>query len=34
MVASDPQFKPFYVVGEKILSKDEKLPEDGLFSAP
>ena len=27
-VASDPQFKPFYVVGEKILSKDEKLPED------
>ncbi|MGZ3534553.1 MAG: malto-oligosyltrehalose synthase [Thermodesulfobacteriota bacterium] len=28
MVASDPQFKPFYVVGEKILSKDEKLPED------
>jgi (1->4)-alpha-D-glucan 1-alpha-D-glucosylmutase len=28
MVASDPQLKPFYVVGEKILSKDEKLPED------
>ena len=28
LVASDPQFKPFYVVGEKILSKDEKLPED------
>ena len=28
MVVSDPQFKPFYVVGEKILSKDEKLPED------
>jgi (1->4)-alpha-D-glucan 1-alpha-D-glucosylmutase len=28
MVASDPQFKPFYVVGEKILLKDEKLPED------
>ena len=27
-VASDPQFKPFYVVGEKILSKDEKLPGD------
>jgi len=27
-VASDPQFKPFYVVGEKILSKDEKLSED------
>ena len=28
MVASDPQLKPFYIVGEKILSKDEKLPED------
>ena len=28
MVASDPRFKPFYVVGEKILLKDEKLPED------
>ncbi|HME45667.1 MAG TPA: malto-oligosyltrehalose synthase [Syntrophorhabdales bacterium] len=28
MIASDPQLKPFYVVGEKILSKDEKLPED------
>ncbi len=27
-VASDPQFKPFYIVGEKILSKGEKLPED------
>ena len=24
----DPQFKPFYIVGEKILSKGEKLPED------
>ena len=28
MVASNPQFKPFYIVGEKILSKGEKLPED------
>jgi (1->4)-alpha-D-glucan 1-alpha-D-glucosylmutase len=28
MIASDPQFKPFYVVGEKILLKDEKLPKD------
>jgi (1->4)-alpha-D-glucan 1-alpha-D-glucosylmutase len=27
-IASDPQFKPFYVVGEKILSRDEKLPEN------
>lgn len=25
---SDPQFKPFYIVGEKILIKDEKMPED------
>ncbi len=28
MVASNPQFKPFYIVGEKILSKGERLPED------
>jgi len=28
MLASDPQFKPFYIVGEKIMSKGEKLPED------
>lgn len=28
MVASDPRFRPFYVVGEKILSKGEKLPGD------
>jgi len=28
IVASNPQFKPFYVVGEKILSRGEKLPED------
>ena len=27
-IAADPGFKPFYVVGEKILLKDEKLPED------
>jgi (1->4)-alpha-D-glucan 1-alpha-D-glucosylmutase len=27
-LASDPRFKPFYVVGEKILSQGEKLPED------
>jgi len=25
---SDPQMKPFYIVGEKILIKGEKLPED------
>lgn len=25
---SDPQFKPFYIVGEKILIKDERMPED------
>ena len=28
MLASNPQLKPFYVVGEKILSKGEKLPKD------
>ncbi len=26
--AADPSFKPFYVVGEKILVKGERLPED------
>jgi (1->4)-alpha-D-glucan 1-alpha-D-glucosylmutase len=25
---TDPQFKPFYIVGEKILVKDERMPED------
>jgi len=28
MVSSDPQFKPFYIIGEKILLKGERLPED------
>ncbi|MGD0885015.1 MAG: malto-oligosyltrehalose synthase [Thermodesulfovibrionales bacterium] len=28
IVASEPQFKPFYVIGEKILTKGEKLPDD------
>ena len=28
VLAMDPQFKPFYIVGEKILNKGEKLPED------
>lgn len=27
-VSSDPQFKPFYIIGEKILLKGERLPED------
>ncbi len=27
-LSSDPRFKPFYIVGEKILSEGEKLPED------
>ncbi len=27
-LSADPQFKPFYIVGEKILSKGEKMPED------
>ena len=28
VLGMDPQFKPFYIVGEKILLKGEKLPED------
>ena len=28
ITASDPQFKPFYIVGEKILTKGERVPED------
>lgn len=28
LLSSDPQYKPFYVVGEKILTKGEKMPED------
>ncbi len=28
ITVTDPQFKPFYIVGEKILSENEKLPED------
>jgi (1->4)-alpha-D-glucan 1-alpha-D-glucosylmutase len=27
-LASDPQFKPFYIVGEKILTKNERVPGD------
>ncbi|MBE0503673.1 MAG: malto-oligosyltrehalose synthase [Desulfuromonadales bacterium] len=27
MVAADPGYKPFYILGEKILLKSEKLPE-------
>lgn len=26
--ASNPYFKPFYIVGEKILTRDEEMPED------
>jgi (1->4)-alpha-D-glucan 1-alpha-D-glucosylmutase len=26
--ASDPQYKPFYIVGEKILAKAERMPEE------
>jgi (1->4)-alpha-D-glucan 1-alpha-D-glucosylmutase len=33
MLYADPQFKPFYVVGEKILIKDERMPDDwNIFS--
>lgn len=28
VLGMDPQFKPFYIVGEKILNKGERLPED------
>lgn len=28
ILSSDPQFKPFYIIGEKILLKGERLPED------
>lgn len=28
LAASDPQYKPFYVVGEKILIKGERMPEE------
>lgn len=28
ILSSDPQFKPFYIVGEKILTKGERMPED------
>ncbi|HJW85885.1 MAG TPA: malto-oligosyltrehalose synthase [Candidatus Brocadiaceae bacterium] len=28
---SDPQAKPFYIIGEKILMKGEKIPEDWLI---
>ena len=27
-ISSDPRFKPFYIVGEKILTGDEQVPED------
>ncbi len=27
-VLSDPGFKPFYIIGEKILTKSERMPED------
>jgi len=26
--SADPKFKPFYIVGEKILIRDERMPED------
>ena len=28
LVVADPQYKPFYIVGEKILMRSERLPED------
>jgi (1->4)-alpha-D-glucan 1-alpha-D-glucosylmutase len=32
MVAADPAYKPFYILGEKILLKTEKLPEGWAVS--
>ncbi|MCL5022030.1 MAG: malto-oligosyltrehalose synthase [Nitrospirae bacterium] len=28
IVSADPDYKPFYIVGEKILTKGEKMPEE------
>lgn len=28
IISSDPYYKPFYIVGEKILMKGERMPED------
>ena len=28
LLAADPGYKPFYIIGEKILTKGEKLPEE------
>ncbi|MEW6417659.1 MAG: malto-oligosyltrehalose synthase [Nitrospirota bacterium] len=28
IVSSDPAYKPFYIIGEKILIKDERMPAD------
>ncbi len=28
ILSSDPDYKPFYIVGEKILIKDERMPKD------
>jgi (1->4)-alpha-D-glucan 1-alpha-D-glucosylmutase len=28
ILSKNPQFKPFYIIGEKILSKGERMPED------
>lgn len=28
ILSSDPSYKPFYIVGEKILIKDERMPEE------
>jgi len=30
IIGHNPQFKPFYVIGEKILTKGEKVPDDWL----
>ena len=31
ILSSDPSYKPFYIIGEKILIKDERMPEEWLI---
>lgn len=32
LLSGDPQYRPFYIVGEKVLTKGEKMPEDWRIS--
>ncbi|MEW6584596.1 MAG: malto-oligosyltrehalose synthase [Nitrospirota bacterium] len=31
ILSSNPSYKPFYIVGEKILTRDERMPEEWLI---